>query len=256
LIKILNDIKTSNSQLESLIKFLKDEKKIVGFRSVGLEKVCGLLDVAAPTNIISIYKKLDLTSDYLLTIMNKFSKLKTFSISQNSISIIAKNKLSVILFDVNLGLSDIKTYIIKFFDKIKSDNLKIICKTIDMIAMQYNLNLDKINKFKFVHDGLCSIFYCNVVPDRYWYQGKLNLIPPNKRILIDRIKIFRDIYGKISEVKLSTKHPNASNDGYLCLGSLEGKEFNETTIEEIIGKISMYNLEDCYWFPEWVKKET
>jgi len=96
----------------------------------------------------------------------------------------------------------------------------------------------------------------HIVPDYYIIND-----PPvctrikNNPTVITELVVTCDINNKICSVKVNDDHPNCNTDHYYCLGSLKGLNFGLESLELIITNMKTYNLNNCYFYPKFIKFE-
>lgn len=99
--------------------------------------------------------------------------------------------------------------------------------------------------------GLTVRINNEIVPDRIWHKGQFIEIPEEYRIPIKQILIKLDYKGRIIGAHLDGQHPNTDEDHNYCLSKLKLRLLNKKIFDHLISNIKIYNLDACFWMPNW-----
>ena len=96
------------------------------------------------------------------------------------------------------------------------------------------------------------ILSINIESERY-YSDQIKFIPKMHRLTYNDIELTINPMNQIISLKLDNKHPNCDESNYYCLGLSKFKLIDLETIQDLINRIKIWRLDDCYWIPDWIK---
>lgn len=178
-------------------------------------------------------------------------------IKYRSIIFVEKEKLITILFEWS-GLYDLLHFFNqRFIDEKSKRSLFIVHYDVDRAINNLSTKITEVLKYfkDMAIVGEQLILYRKIVPDKALIKkDKLVDIPEEDRVPINRLEINTDPFGSITSVKIDSKHPNADDSGWFCLGELKSIPLSVEAINRIICQMKCYHLMDCYWRPTNYKK--
>jgi len=223
--------------LEREINKLKKSNKIIQFSIAhSLEKI--IKDI-----IFFKTKKIN------LSYLNFIDQYKIFS-GGNCNIYFSKNIIYTIITEWS-GLTEFIKY---FKDKFKNNpdiNTKILILEHEINRCLTTIKDTRTKLFEFYPDLIekdMGIEIRTNIKTKYFVEkDKIYSIPTNKMITINKLNIYTDSNGYITSVKLDSKHPNADDNGWYCLGKLKYLPLSVESVELLKSKIEAINLDDCYW---------
>jgi len=179
-------------------------------------------------------------------------------VGYGSLIVVENEKITVILLKWN-GLYEVLSFIEKFF---KNENLKrkifLARYSVKRCLLGLSESFSNITRnFKDVAiNGDYIELFRRITPDKAIVAGnELLKIPLEDRIPIDKLEIYMDHSGSLTSVRIKGKHPNADECGWYCLGELKFRPLSTETINKLIACIKCYQLNDCYWKPDYSQWE-
>jgi hypothetical protein len=189
-------------------------------------------------------------TDDIEIIIKKFNKYISI-IKNNTIILVDKNEHILIFNDWSNLLKSIQfiklrisSTLTKNFDILERDILYFLNK----IDKKYNKILLKFPDSVIDSSGI-TLFEKIEISHYYNDSGVFEFSKENK-LIINKVKIYLEPNGKIAGIKLDKPHPNADKNNWYCLGTIKLKKISPDIINEIIQRIKICNLTDCYWKPK------
>jgi hypothetical protein len=193
--------------------------------------------------------------------LSKLDKHIQQHVNSNFIIIYENNRVVIILLNQVYSLDCIRLYLEETnpsdYPEYKLINCSKTCKyDIDRIK---NCNTHIISEIRNKYHHITyvkSILYLNEVsifPDKYIHgkPPKIYSIVHDKLNPIHDISITVDPMFKINSIHAYGTHPNFK-DGYWCLGKFQDYPLNLNTVTAILENMKIYNLNDCYFIPEFI----
>jgi hypothetical protein len=215
-----------------------------------ITKYCGTGDILAEDNVLSIYCWNIFNPEFEY---KKIDELSIFRKSKNNTAILCGvHKLVIITppFEYQ-DIADIIEEVFSNNETVKN-NIDHIRYSIESLSSKIQYD-DIMKKYPSILNNLSIIINVNVTPDHFYFKEMSGLIPDNNRTAIREITIKLNPMGQLLSVKLDITHPNADNHLYYCIGSLKFQYFDLEILEEILKRLKLYNLDDCYKIPDYLK---
>lgn len=246
--------KRNHSKDNLLKKFIKKQVRSDNLVLIDIpyvEEICGPSDILRSDNILSIYCKKSSELE-----MNKLLKSRCSTFTKNKTIAVQGESKVIIITDISdyASIPKILEEIFSSNNRIKN-NIDRINDGIEVISSKINYK-DIMNKYPTTINNLTLRIKVDILSDKYVLKDKLYIIPDNKQIRYTEIKIRLTPMGQVISVKLDNPHPNADEHLYYCIGDMKFQYLSCGLIDKIISKIPLYNLNDCYWRPDYVDANT
>jgi len=215
---------------------------------------CGTNDINDPSNVVSVY---EVARRSVSSFKKEIDKLNKFRIlkKQYTTTIIADQKMAILLFD-NRGYQEVGEVIWEglYKNSVIRNNIDYIRRDLTMITNNMTEEFkDVIRKYPTSIETTSIGVHINITPKVAHFGNKTIKVPKNKQLPIKKLKIKTNPQGEIISILLDNRHCNADKHNYYCLGDDKFKHLNLEYLEHLISRISIYNLNDCYWHPDYIK---
>lgn len=234
-------------------------RKVLKRRWVFPLYINSLLDIFGknePNCLISVYQIQEGKGRGGVTsLLHKFGKKLESYVGEGFLAITDNKTLSILIDDID----EASDYIGEFLKESPFGETEAIKKKIPYINQDLKRLINKdlkpfIRDYHVYIDGPeITIGDVGIVPKYIYKNRKVRTIPKGKSWPINSVVVTTTPNNQILSLKLDNVHPNADEDGFFCLSSSFYATLTIETFRDIVNQIRIYNLDDCYWTPDFCK---